>query len=254
MTAFKALIKMNMKRRLCDGFVLGYNIIFPSVLIALLGVLGRNSSYGGITSYQYYGVVMIPFCIVMAVITVAYAGKDDAFAKTAERILISPVTAKMLVIVKIISCSVAIFLYSIILYIAVSLIIGFPLKYLIYIGILFLTLSFSIAAIGTYISVGMNNFIFVKNIINIPIMIFAVLGGTFFRIGTLNPVAAFALNLSPLRWINRCMFMLLYDNSNLLCIKIILISMAVGIIFTYVAIFRFKKGEYIDGNLPSYEK
>ena len=254
MTAFKTLMKMNMKRRLCDGFILGYNIIFPAILIGLLGVLGRNGSYGGITSYQYYGVVMIPFSILMAVITVAYAGKDDAFAKTAERILVAPVSSNMLVMVKVISCSIAIFLYSMLLYLAVSWIVGFSWKYLIHVGILFLTLSFCVAAIGTHVAVGMKNFLFLKNALNIPIMLFAVLGGIFFRIGTLHPVAAFALDLSPLRWINRCLFMLLYDDTASLWMHINLVLLAAGILFTCMAILKFKKGEYIDGNLPSYEK
>ena len=35
MEAFKALMKMNMKRRLCDGFIMGYNIIFPAVMIGI---------------------------------------------------------------------------------------------------------------------------------------------------------------------------------------------------------------------------
>ena len=254
MEAFKALMKMNMKRRLCDGFIMGYNIIFPAVMIGLLGVLGRNGSYGGITSYQYYGVVMIPFCVILSIITAAYAGKDDAFEKTAERIMIAPVSNKVLVMVKVISCSAVLFLCSILLYIVVSLIVGLSWRHFVHVGVLFLTLSFSVAAIGTQIAVGMKNFLFVKNVINIPILIFAVFGGTFFRIGTLDPIVSFVLNLSPLRWINKSLFMLLFDDNSSLWIKVNLVLIVGGIVFTCIAILRFKKGEYINGNLPGYEK
>ena len=32
MAAFTALLKMNIRRRLCDGFVVGYNMIFPIII------------------------------------------------------------------------------------------------------------------------------------------------------------------------------------------------------------------------------
>ena len=45
MTAFLAELKLNIRHRICDGFAVGYNIIFPDIMIGLLGVLCRNFSY-----------------------------------------------------------------------------------------------------------------------------------------------------------------------------------------------------------------
>ena len=252
MTAFVALLKMNLKRRLCDGFAIGYNLIFPLLMIGLLGVLCRKFSYGGITSYQYYTVVMIPFCIVMAVVTAAYAGKDDAYAKTAQRVLMTPVSVKDIVLVKVISCTLAVFLCSIVVYAVSSTLVGLAVTSIGAVGLLFLTLSFAVAALGTLIGLGMKNFLVLKNVINIPIALFAILGGTFFRIGTFHKVGDCVLSLSPLRWINRSLFMLLYDGNSMLLWKTSVVLIVFGVVCTLFGIAAFQKGEYMNGDLPSY--
>ncbi|MBQ6886149.1 MAG: ABC transporter permease [Lachnospiraceae bacterium] len=254
MAAFTALLKMNIRRRLCDGFVVGYNMIFPIIMIVLLGGLCRNNFYGGITSYQYYTVVMIPFSIVMAMITASYAGKDDAYAKTAERILLTPVSSKAIVIAKVLSCSMAIFLCSIPVYFGAALVTGIETDNTFYVIMLFLTLSFAITALGTVIGLGMKNFLRIKNIMNIPIILFAIMGGTFFRIGSTQQTENILLNLSPLRWINRCLFLLLFDGNVTLLIEVSIVLFALGLVFTMIAIYTFKKGEYMYGNLSGYEK
>ena len=93
MTPFIALFMANLKRRVTDGFAVGYNVIFPLLMIWLMGLLCKGIYQTEmITSYQYYGVVTVPFCIFLSMITAVYAGKDDAYANTADRILVAPVS------------------------------------------------------------------------------------------------------------------------------------------------------------------
>ncbi len=254
MSIFKAMLIMNIKRRFCDGFAVGYNLIFPLVMIGLLGFLCKKISYGGISGFQYYTVTMIPFCIMMAIITAAYAGKDDAYAKTAERILLAPVSRGVIVWSKVISCSMVIYLCSILVYHGICILTATGADTIGFIRILFLSLSFAIAAIGTLIGLGMKNFLLLKNIINIPIVLFAILGGTFFRIGTMDALGNAVLNLSPMRWVNRSIFQLLYGKSNELLLYVSGTMLIVGIISTFLAIMTFKKGEYMNGSLPGYEE
>ena len=254
MTAFSSMLKMNLKRRFCDGFAVGYNLIFPAVMIGLLGTLCKKLSYGGISGYQYYTVVMIPFCTIMALITAAYAGKDDAYAKTAERVLLTPISTKAIVWSKVISCSLVFFLCGILVYGAAGILTGLEMRSIGWISILFLTLSFSVSSIGTLIGLGMKNFLVLKNVLNIPIAIFAILGGTFFRIGTFNRVGNFVLNLSPIRWINRSMFQLLFEGNQMLLLYTAGVLIIVGSVCAVLAIKTFQKGEYMNGSMPGYEK
>lgn len=255
MTAFIAELKLNIRHRACDGFAVGYNIVFPAVMIGLLGVLCRNFYHGGISSFQYYTVVTIPFCIVMvAIIAAAYAGKDDAYAKTAERVLLAPVSVRAIVAAKILSCTLVISLCSILTYTVAAAITGIGIRKMLYISLLLLLLSYMIAAIGTCIGLGMKNFLTVKNVMNIPLGLFGIMGGVFFPIGTIHLFGNVILNLSPFRWINRCMFLMLYDGRTELLLWICLILAVVGSLLGLVSVVIFKKEEYCNGSLPGYEK
>ena len=254
MVGFVSELRLNIKRRFTDGFLLGYNIIFPMLLIALLGVLCRNVSYGNINSYKYYTIVSVPFSIVMAVITAAFAGKDDAYAKTAERVLLSPISIKTIVISKVISSMISIFLCGIIVYIGGSLIFNIDLKDAHYVVLLLFFLSFCVSAIGTYIGLGMKNFLVVKNFMSIPISVLAILGGSFFAFGSSNKIIQFFINCSPFTWINRSIFLVLFDNNYKLITILYLILVGTGMLFSVLAVFTFKKGEYMDGSLFGYEE
>lgn len=254
MTAFGAMLRMNLKRRACDGFAVGYNLIFPMVVIVLLGFLCQKISYGGISSFQYYTVVIIPFCILMAVTTAAYAGKDDAYAKTAQRVLLTPISHRAIVWSKIISCTLVIFLCSIIVYAGASLLFGIGFQGIWWVTILHVCLAFFVSAVGTFIGLGMKNFLVVKNVMNLPILLCAIFGGTFFKINTVNPVVNILMRLSPIGWVNRSLFLALYEkNSSLLILVVFLLAIA-GLIGAALAVKMFKKGEYMNGSLPGYEK
>lgn len=254
MTAFSAMLKMNLKRRFCDGFAVGYNLIFPAVMIGLLGILCKKLFYGGISSYQYYTVVMIPFCTIMALITAAYAGKDDAYAKTAERVLLTPISTKAIVWSKVVSCGLVFFLCGVLVYGIAGFLVGLEIRSMGWVSILFLALSFAVSAIGTLIGLGMKNFLVLKNVLNIPIAVFAILGGTFFRIGTFSRVGNFVLNLSPIRWINRSLFQLLFEGDQMLLLYAAGVLMIVGGVCAVLAVKTFQKGEYMNGSMPGYEE
>lgn len=255
MMGFRAMLKRNLKRRATDGFAMGYNIIFPCLIIFLLGTLGRNGYGNNLTSYQYYIIVSIPFCTAMAIVTAAYAGKDDAYEKTAQRILVAPISVETIVWSKIISCTIALSFCDIFVLLGASAI--WKLKIIenvVSLLILFISISFLISTIGTLIGLGMKNFMVIKNIMTVPIGIFAIAAGTFFPIGTLNNKVQLLLNLSPLTWVNRSILLALYDNSTVLLWLVIAISMILGGIFTKISIVTFRKEEYLNGDLPSYEK
>ena len=256
MIPFKVLFMSNLKRRLKDGFAVGYNMIFPLFTIWLMGLLFKEIYQKEIiTSYQYYGVVTVPFCILLSVITAAYAGKDDAYANTADRILVAPVSDAAIVCSKIFSevivfagCSFVVLILSFLFWNVCSIHdIGEIL-------ICYLAVSFVTACLGTFIGLGMKDFMKLKNILNIPILIFAIMGGCFYSFGTYNKLLLFLLDLSPLRWVNKGLFMMIYDDNYALLHVFNLVMVVVGFIFMLLSMIFFRREEYGNGKLPDYEK
>lgn len=255
MSSLVALIYYDMKRRTKDGFILGYNIIFPVVLIFLLGYL-LSGSYGKeFTSYHYYTIVMLPFCVSMAMITAAYAGKDEAYKKTASRLLFAPISKSRIVISKLISCTILISFCNILVLLISKLVFQLPsLLKLIPVVVLLTAETFCICAIGLFIGLGMKNFILIKNVMNLPVMAAAILGGAFYPISSCHKGLNFVIYLSPLTWINKSIFLFLYDNkANILWNTVVILSL-IGVSFTALTVLSFRKEEFIHGDLSGYEK
>lgn len=255
MVQFNALLKINLNRRLKDGFAVGYNIIFPIVIIWLLGFICRKANYGPIDSYEYYSVVITPFTTFMALITAAYAGKDDAYSKTAERVISSPVTFTSIVITKVIAETVVFTICSV--FVTIISIVSWNhdlINSLVPLLFLYLSISVLTAGLGTWVGLGMKNFLAVKNLISVPICILAVAGGCFFRNGSTDSALEVLVRLSPFTWINRGIFQGIYDDNNMGIYVAAIIMLLAGIMFTAIAVITFKKEEYGHGELPGYEK
>jgi ABC-2 type transport system permease protein len=245
----------DLKRRSKDSFLIGYNIIFPVIMLLLLGYLTSESYGRSFTGYQYYSVVMLPFCIALAIISAAYAGKDEAYRKTAIRFLFTPINKAQIVLSKLFSLSIVISICNLVVLLCSLLLFRLPIgDKLVPIFLLLAAETFAVCALGLFIGFGMKNFILIKNLMNLPIILAAILAGVFYPFGTLKEEVAFAVKMSPLSWINRSLFLYIYDSSSSLLWRITLICVFVGIGFTILAIMLFKKGEYIHGDLPGYEK
>lgn len=255
MGQIQSFLKFQIGRRAKDGFSVGYNVIFPLVLIGLLGVLTKNNFSQQVTSYQYYTVALITFCASMSVITAAYAAKEEAYQKTAIRILMAPIEYKGIVFVKIVSCSIIFSICNCFTFILCGLIWKLPFGHeWLFILLLFIAMSYVVAGIGVIIGTGMNNFLLIKNVINIPIALFAVAAGAFYPFSSLHPVVKCLINLSPLTWVNRSIFAVLYDGQYSLILTVIVIHIIAGTICFALANRVFKKEEYINGDLPSYKE
>jgi ABC-2 type transport system permease protein len=224
-------------------------------MILLLGYLSSGNYGKNFTGYQYYAIVMLPFCVAMAIITAAYAGKDDAYKKTAVRFLFAPVPHAQIVLAKLISCIVLMSICNVVVLLFVKLLLKLPLVTQFFPVFLLLTAeTFCTCAVGLIIGFGMKNFLLIKNILNIPICLAAILAGAFYPIGTLSPKLEVILELSPLTWVNRSMFLAIYDGTSSLLWRTSMVFVVSGIIFTILAIKLFKKEEFIHGDLPGYEK
>lgn len=242
MKNFFPLFMLGLKRRSKDFFILFYSLVFPIATIALLGYL-TSTSYGlDFTSYEYYSIVMIPFCLLMGITSVAYAAVDEKRMKTSYRYIIAPISKSSLIISKFLSCVIVLTVCSIIVLLSSRLMFHLPVNgNMVYLIILLLCESIAISGLGLFFGLASKNFATIQNFLNLPIMIFGFLGGAFFPVSSLNPILSFIVNLSPLTWINRGIMYCLYVSDITILLYTSTLLFIVGILFTLLTIKYFKK-------------
>lgn len=248
MNGFKVLFKLNMKKRIKDSFLIGYGVTFPLMLIIILGYMATNyySKDGIVTSYYYYSMVTIPFCTFLSSITLIYVAKEESLHKCGERFIIVPISKTSIVLSKILPATISISVYNLILLLICNFIfkVDFRGRFL-EVYILIISLGFMSSALGTLIGLCSKDFMSIKNIVSTPILIMAVLGGSFFPIGSLGTVFERISYISPLTWINKGIFMMMNDNTVTVYIISLFITIILGLFFTISSIKFFKKEAFI---------
>lgn len=246
MNQFSTLLRLGLKRRSKDFFVLFYNIIFPTIIILLLGYLA-STSYGiTFTSYHYYTIVMIPFCNLMGIITVSYAAQDEKLLHTAYRYIAAPINKKEIVLSKFASCAIVLSICNSITLLIATFLFRFNFHGNLHRVILLLICeTISVTGIGLYLGLACKNLDTLRNFLNIPIIIFGFLGGAFFPVSSLNPALSFIIKLSPLTWINRGIIACIYNNQTQMISIISGVLLLIGLIMTALTIGFFKKEAFI---------
>lgn len=246
MNNFLPLFNIGIKRRSKDFFILFYSIVFPIVVIGLLGYLSSKSYSNDFTSYHYYTIVTIPFCSLMALITVSYSAQDEKMSKTSYRYITSPITKTELILSKFFSCATILSLCNVIALLVAKLLfkINFRGNFLPII-ILLTAEIFLVTGIGLYVGLACKNLNFIRNLLNLPITILGFLGGAFFPVGSLNPILAGIINLSPITWINRSIVSCVFENKYDTIWILTMIFVCIGALFVYLTIRHFKKEAFI---------
>lgn len=248
MRGFLTLFNFQIKRRLKDSFIIGYSVIFPLILIGVLGYISQNFFDGkdGISSFNYYTLVLIPLCIFMGMITITYIAKEESSFKVSFRFITAPIDNTAIVFSKIITSTIAMSLWNVIVIILTKIM--FKANFMgkgIQVILLLTCETFMVVALGILVGLCIKDFMAVKNILNIPISLFGLLGGAFFPIGSLGRNFEIISYLSPLTWINKGLISMIYDNNFTLYFISIVLTLVLGIIFSIVSMKFFKKEAFI---------
>lgn len=248
MNNFITLFNFGMKRRIKDSFIIGYGVIMPFFMILVLGYMASNYYTGenGITSYYYYTLVTIPLYTFFNTITLIYVAREESNYRCGERFIIAPISKISIVLSKIIPSTISISIFNMILLVICRFLfkINFNGRFL-EIILLLIVLAFMSCAVGTFIGLCTKDFMAIKNIVNTPILIMGVLGGAFFPIGSLGKIMETISYISPLTWINKGIFIMLNDNSINMYITSLVLTLIIGILFTFGSIKKFKKEAYL---------
>lgn len=243
---FFPLLTLGIRRRCKDFFIIFYSAIFPAVIIAILGYLTSKSYGSEFTSYEYYSITMMPFCLFMGITSVTYASADEKRMKTAYRFVSAPISKTSLVLSKFFSCIFSLTVCSIFVLVISSTFFHLPINsYFMHITVLLFCESVAITGLGLFFDLASRNFATIQNFLNLPIIIFGFLSGAFFPISSLNTILSSLINMSPLTWINRAIMYCLYMSDTTILFYTSGVLLAVGELFMLLTIKYFKKEAFI---------
>lgn len=189
MNNFLSMFLFGLKRRSKDFFIIIYNLVLPIILVIALGYLMSPNYKNIISSYQYYAIVLIPFFISLSASTALYNSKEDKIHMVAGRIISSPVKNSNIVSSKILSSTIVLIVITTLLVILCNFLFKMRLGInILPVLLLYICFIFVITSLGYFIGFTCKNEETIRNYMNLPICIFAFMGGSFFPVGSLNPV------------------------------------------------------------------
>lgn len=188
---------------------------------------------------DYYAVTMLTLIILYSSMTGAHAIKDEITAKTMKRLLCAPVKKYQVLTGKTLG-SLAITLLQVLVVILIS-------KFLLktywgnHLGTIFLVLASEVVMAVT-LGIGVA-FIFrnERGILNILIPIMAFFGGNYMPIDDFGKTMLVISNYSPIRWVNKALFSVIYSNDYSSVAQAIIINLVIAAIFLAIASVSFRK-------------
>ncbi len=191
------------------------------------------------TAMDYYAVTMLTLIILYSSITGAHAIKDEKTAKTLHRLLCAPVKKYEVLTGKILGTLVITSLQVVV----VILISKFLLKT--YWGDHMLAILLLLASeVAMAVSLGMSVAFLFRNergVLNFLIPLMAFFGGSYIQVNNFSKTMQLIANFSPVGWINRAIFSLIYSNDYSSVAKAISINLCLAAIFVVIVSFSFRK-------------
>jgi ABC-2 type transport system permease protein len=188
---------------------------------------------------DYYAVTMLTLIILYSSMSGAYAIKNEKTVKTMNRLLCAPVKKYEVLTGKILG-ALTITSIQVLVVISIS-------KYLLntywgnHLGVVSLLLA---SEVVMAVSLGIGVAFIVRNeggILNILIPIMAFFGGNYMPLEGLGKTMLFVSNYSPVRWVNKAIFEVIYSNDYSSVTRAILINLCLAAIFVVIASFTFRK-------------
>lgn len=224
------------------------NTIFPLILIGVMGFITRNG-YGSlnIDSYDYYGVTMMILTAMMIAMTATNTFMEEKVKKGNTRIIYAPVSKPQIYLSKLISTYIlgTICYSTIILLSQYILHINFGGKNILYIMLLINALSFFGCCLGTMFCSIFRTEQLANSIMQIPLLIFILLGNSFFPAESLGRIIAKVSVISPIKWITECAFKIIYDNDFSTYTPTLTLILMFSVICIVICQITFKPEEYV---------
>ncbi len=247
--------KANLAEGLLNTFLQRYNALaaIAKVQPQAVGRLAVDQNFSFVSStsitgqkqpraMDYFAVTMLTLIVLYSSMTGAAAIYGERTAKTGNRLLCSPLSRRDLLIGKLLGALVVTMLQ-------VMVVVLFS-KYVLHTywgNHLGIVLAVVAAEIAMAVSLGLGMVFILKNetsskgILNMLIPLVAFFGGNYMPVDAFSETMQQLTNLSPLRWVNKAIFGVVYNNDFSSVGAAILINLAIAAVFVAISSLAIRK-------------
>ncbi|ENK1243531.1 ABC transporter permease [Clostridium botulinum] len=240
--------KIDIMNILKNPILVLYNTVYPLLLIGLFGFIS-NGNYGGegVTSYDYYGVTMMIFTVLLITLTAANTFMEKKVKEGNIRLIYSPTYKSEIFLSKILSTFIfATVLFNMILIIENNVLrINLGGENFIYVLILLILFNFLMCSFGAAMCCIFKSEEATNKFLSPISMLLALLGGLFFPVDSLGKTVEKLSYISPVKWISECIFKIIYDKDFSMFVPTIAICIGSSLIFIIFCKITFKPEEYM---------
>lgn len=215
MHSFFQLLKRDFLNLCCNMMWIVYSIVFPFLLVVILGFLNSGNYGSTVTSYDYYGVTMMVYMVFNTSTTAANSFMEERIKRGNMRIIYSPMAKPLMYTSKILAA----FLFSSACYFIAVLLLTFALGVNFggwnvgFVAAILLMSNLFSSALGVMLCCMFKTEETTNQILSIIINIFSVFGGVFFQIDGLGKAIEKMSYASPVKWIVTVVLKIIYDNN-----------------------------------------
>ena len=247
MRGFWTLFKQTLNQLLTPGTI-GIFLIFPTVLISLMGFLFENIyNTSLVSSYDFYGVTMIIFIAMMGATVPANIFLEKHLKSANTRIFYSPVSRVSVYFSKILACFLFMSLclaLNIIVFQGLSFV-NFGGNNMIYVILLLSHFVLFLTFLSSAICVTIRNEEMTNMILSNSTAVLGFLSGIFFPIASLGAFFEKVASFSPIKWTVDCVFQLIYDGASSNYWWIILGLLALSLLLLLIVHRNYRPQDYV---------
>lgn len=247
MYQFKRILSMDLINLFTNPIWWAGTIGLPLLLALIMGFI-TSAGYGkAISSYDYYGIVMLVFGAFNNAALAANSFMETRIMKANMRLCSAPVPVFSIYFPKVLAS----FLFGafchtvagLALYVTVG--VNFGGVNVLFLWILLLTVDFFSASFSVMVCCVLKNEEAVNQLLSNLVTLACLLGGVFFPFKGFGPIAEAVSNLSPVTWINAAAFGAIYDNSLSLLLLICAILFSLSLLWIGLSAKFFNTEDYL---------
>ena len=222
-----------------------YVTLFPILLVAILGFMTKDSYGSGFTSYNYYGITLMIYSILMGGMTSANAFMEERIKKPNMRIIYSPGSISYIYLSKILATLVFSAVFHLIDMLILCTLYNIKINHVLDIVILLgLTELFSVT-LGVMLCCIFKKEAITNQLQSILVNIMAIFGGLMFSLDGLGTTVKTISSMSPAKWLTNTIFQIIYDNNMEGFLPTVFLLSSVIVIMIMVCKLTFRKEDCI---------
>lgn len=248
MMKFWTLFKHELYRLVSSPGTMCIFLVFPVILIALMGFLFEDLYHTSfVSSYDFYGVTMLFYIMMMGSTVPANVFLEKKIKSGNTRIFYSPISRVSIYSSKILACFLVMSVSASanIVVFQLTSFVNFGGKNIGYVILLIILFIFFLIVLSSAICVTIHSEEITNIILSNSMSVFGLLSGIFFPIANLGEFFERVAAYSPFKWTVDCLFQIIYDGKSIHYWWIILGLFVLSLLLLLIVHRNYRPENYI---------